>query len=202
MSENTEEINSINNEINGGNLGNLEMNTRPENIKEEIKEEIKEKNQDEIKEEAKVENKEEINDKIKENIKEEINDKINENIKEEINDEAKEEIKKNIYKIEAILPTSKIVFIIQIEEQKASIKISNDNPEDFYEIQKAIGEGSSGRIFLAKKRNTEEFFALKKMVVKNKHQRKLKMNEILMTILSQNPNVVEYYEMFDYNSYL
>ena len=40
------------------------------------------------------------------------------------------------------------------------------------------------------------------MVVKDKHQRKLKMNEILMTMLSQNPNVMAYYEAFNYNEYL
>ena len=88
ISGNTEGRNSINDEITAGNPANLERGTIQQNHKEEI------------------------NDKIKENIKEEINDKINENIKEEINDEAKEEIKKNIYKIEAILPTKKIVFII------------------------------------------------------------------------------------------
>ena len=87
ISGNTEGRNSINDEITAGNPANLERGT----IQQNLKEKIKEKNQDEIKEETEGE--------------------INK-IKEEIHDEAKEEIKKNIYKIEAILPTKKIVFII------------------------------------------------------------------------------------------
>ena len=63
---------------------------------------------------------------------------LKEEVKEGNNGEIKEEIKENIYKIEVLLPTKKIVFIIQIEEQKADIKISNENPEDFYEIQNKI----------------------------------------------------------------
>lgn len=57
-------------------------------------------------------------------------------------------------------------------------------------------------MFLAKKRVTNENFALKRIILKTKQQYDQIINEISMTVLSQNPNVVSYYESYKYNSCL
>lgn len=82
------------------------------------------------------------------------------------------------------------------------MKIILGNPEEHYELQRKIGEGGSGSVFLAKKRKTAETFALKRIPLKNQQQRDQIINEISMTMLSQNPNVVTYFESYNYNSSL
>lgn len=57
-------------------------------------------------------------------------------------------------------------------------------------------------MFLAKKRATNETFALKRIILKTKQQYDQIINEISMTVMSQNPNVVSYYESYKYNSCL
>jgi serine/threonine protein kinase len=83
-----------------------------------------------------------------------------------------------------------------------TVIISNKNPEEVYVILSKIGEGGSGSIFAVRNRKTTENFALKKIPIKNSHQMEQIMNEIQITILSRNENVVRYYESYNYNEYL
>ena len=89
-----------------------------------------------------------------------------------------------------------------MEEQKRNINIIEANPDQFYELIRKIGEGGSGSVFLAKKRLNAQTFALKRILLKNKQQYDQIVNEISMTVLSQNPNVVSYYESYKHNSCL
>jgi serine/threonine protein kinase len=57
-------------------------------------------------------------------------------------------------------------------------------------------------VFLARKRATGENFALKRIPLKSQQQRDQILNEISMTMWSQNPNVVSYFESYNYNSCL
>ena len=49
---------------------------------------------------------------------------------------------------------------------------------------------------------TRETFALKKINIKNEKQCQLIMNEISLTQLSKNENVVSYFESYQYNGSL
>ena len=89
-----------------------------------------------------------------------------------------------------------------MEEQKRGLKILLSNPEDYYELQRKIGEGGSGSVFLSRKRSTGENFALKRIPLKSQQQRDQILNEISMTMLSQNPNVVTYFESYNFNASL
>ncbi|OMJ70473.1 hypothetical protein SteCoe_31546 [Stentor coeruleus] len=109
--------------------------------------------------------------------------------------EALEDVK--IDEVEYSLPTK-----ANIEEQKKAVRITEGNPEEQYELLRKIGEGGSGSVFLAKKRGNGENFALKRIILKTKQQYDQIINEISMTVMSQNPNVVNYYESFKYNSCL
>lgn len=114
--------------------------------------------------------------------------------------EALEDVK--IDAVEYSLPTKANVIYIQVEEKKRAIRITEGNPEEQYELLRKIGEGGSGSVFLAKKRTNGEHFALKRIILKTKIQLDQIINEISMTVMSQNPNVVSYYESFKYNSCL
>ena len=80
--------------------------------------------------------------------------------------------------------------------------ILNKNPEETYLILSKIGEGGSGSIFAVRNKKTSENFALKRIPIKNSQQLQQIMNEITITILSKNENVVRYYESYNYNEYL
>lgn len=95
------------------------------------------------------------------------------------------------------LPSKKL-----FEEQKRGVKIIMSNPDEHYELVRKIGEGGSGSVFLAKKRKTNENFALKRIPLKSVQQRDQILNEISLTTLSQNPNVVTYFESYNFNSSL
>lgn len=90
----------------------------------------------------------------------------------------------------------------EFEDQKKGIKIMTSNPDEHYELIRKIGEGGSGSVFLAKKKRTNENFALKRIPLKSQQQRDQILNEISLTTLSQNPNVVSYYESYSFNSCL
>ena len=76
------------------------------------------------------------------------------------------------------------------------------NPEAVYTIIRKIGEGGSGSIFVGQNKISRETFALKRIPIKNGKQCTLIMNEISLTQLSKNENVVSYYESYSYNDYL
>lgn len=90
----------------------------------------------------------------------------------------------------------------EFEDQKRGVKILASNPDEHYELIRKIGEGGSGSVFLAKKRRTNENFALKRIPLKSQQQRDQILNEISLTTLSQNPNVVTYFESYSFNSCL
>lgn len=90
----------------------------------------------------------------------------------------------------------------QFEDELNSVQICKGNPEKNYEICRIIGEGGSGSVFLAKKKSTNEFVAIKRIPLKTKTVYDQIINEIYLTNLSKSPNVVRYYESYNYNSNL
>ena len=80
--------------------------------------------------------------------------------------------------------------------------ILNKNPEETYLILSKIGEGGSGSIFAVRNKRTSENYALKRIPIKNSQQLQQIMNEITITVLSKNENIVSYYESYNFNDYL
>jgi len=65
-----------------------------------------------------------------------------------------------------------------------------------------IGEGGSGSVFVVSKISDGAFYALKKIRPKNENEKTLIINEIALTMLSENKNVLSYYESYDYNGFI
>lgn len=65
-----------------------------------------------------------------------------------------------------------------------------------------LGEGGSGCVFHVENRQNQQGFALKRIKPKNKNEREQILNEIALTIMSANPNVIAYYESYEYNNHL
>ena len=57
-------------------------------------------------------------------------------------------------------------------------------------------------MYLARSRSTGENYALKRIILKNKQQYEQIVNEISMTVMSQNPNVVNYYQSYKFQNCL
>mmetsp|Transcript_29192 Transcript_29192/g.28927 ORF Transcript_29192/g.28927 Transcript_29192/m.28927 type:complete len:321 (-) Transcript_29192:359-1321(-) len=90
-------------------------------------------------------------------------------------------------------------FTIRSHERVELIK---NNPEELYQIKGKLGEGGSGAVFYVENKETSESFALKKIKPKNLKEREQILNEIALTLMSANPNVINYYESYDYNGFL
>lgn len=88
------------------------------------------------------------------------------------------------------------------DEPSSPLSIMNKNPEEVYMILNKIGEGGSGSIYAVRNRRSLENFALKRIPIKNATQLDQILNEIKITNLSRNENVVKYYESYNFNDYL
>ena len=82
------------------------------------------------------------------------------------------------------------------------VTIIEENPENFYDLIRIIGEGGSGSVFLVRSKQSSLNFALKRIEIKSNAIRMQILNEISITMASKNPNVVNYYESYSYNNYL
>ena len=76
------------------------------------------------------------------------------------------------------------------------------DPEEIYTIIRKIGEGGSGSIFAVQNKITRQHFALKRIPIKSDKHCKLILNEIRITQLSHNDNVVNYFESYSFRDYL
>ena len=76
-------------------------------------------------------------------------------------------------------------------------KISN--PGNDYKLIRKIGNGSSGEVFMAESISSKVCVAIKKITLRNQKERNLVLNEIKLTQNSNCKNVIEYYEVYDYD---
>ena len=88
------------------------------------------------------------------------------------------------------------------EAMMQRVQLIQENPEDKYRVVRKIGEGASGSVYLAEHKLTLEAFALKKIHPKNERKRNQIINEIALTMLSDNPNIITYYESYEYSGCL
>ena len=89
-----------------------------------------------------------------------------------------------------------------MQSQEQPVEILNRDPEEIYTIIRKIGEGGSGSIYAVQKKITRENFALKRIPVKNEKHSLAILNEIRITQVSHNENVVNYFESYSFNDYL
>ena len=78
------------------------------------------------------------------------------------------------------------------------IVIKRTDPNLEYKILRKIGTGSAGSIFMVEKLSTSERFAVKMLNPKNEREKTLILNEIKLTQNSTHPNIISYYECYDY----
>lgn len=76
------------------------------------------------------------------------------------------------------------------------IKRSKGRIEDKYVIEKKIGEGSYGNVFLCKKKLTSEKFAVKSILKKQMSLKTLN-SEINTLMLCDHPNIIKIFEIFE-----
>lgn len=86
--------------------------------------------------------------------------------------------------------------------RSSRVSLLESNPEEKYQIMRKIGEGGSGSVYVCKNIETSETFALKRIRPKNEKQREEITNEIALTLLSQNSNVLSYHESYDFNGFI
>jgi serine/threonine protein kinase len=64
------------------------------------------------------------------------------------------------------------------EEIKSAANMINDDPRNLYIVQKKLGEGASGSVFIVTQKNDNRKKALKQIVPKNEKERQNIINEI------------------------
>lgn len=69
-------------------------------------------------------------------------------------------------------------------------------------MQSKIGEGGAGSVFLCKRKDTGECYAIKRIAPKNERHMEMIINEIVLTKLSSSNYIVNYYESYQHDGYL
>lgn len=85
-----------------------------------------------------------------------------------------------------------------IKEPKISLYeiISTEDPQKIYEDFKAIGQGASGTVYVAKDKRNSQLYAIKKMVIARQAKEDILINEILTMRTSRHPNLVNFVESY------
>ena len=78
-------------------------------------------------------------------------------------------------------------------------KIIEDNPENHYKLLKTIGEGSSSLVYLSESLKTNEKFAIKRVLITNSAHKEQIINEIMLSLMSANKNIIQIVEAYEYN---
>ena len=114
--------------------------------------------------------------------------------KKEIIDKVEESKISNNFKK---LPSKLTVIYMQFLADKMA-SLESKNPEDYYEINKKIGEGGSGCVYIGTNKLTTKKYALKAISPKNESEHESILNEITLFALSKHPNILEFFESFEY----
>jgi serine/threonine protein kinase len=93
-----------------------------------------------------------------------------------------------------------------IEERTHHLTILHQNPLDFYSVSKTLGQGASGSVILAErladgKGSLGVQFALKQVRTKSPNDTENLLNEIALMQMSQHPNVLQYFETYNYDRF-
>jgi calcium-dependent protein kinase len=84
--------------------------------------------------------------------------------------------------------------------------LSKSKPGDvfsFYEILKKLGEGSYGKIYKVKNKDTEEIYAMKQMdKIKIQQNLELFKNEIEIMSILNHPNICKLYEVYEDSKFI
>ena len=72
----------------------------------------------------------------------------------------------------------------------------------YYNILSKLGEGGAGSVFLCRRKDNDEKYAIKRICTMNERHRDKIVNEIVLTKLSASPSIVSYYESYDFDGFL
>ena len=102
-----------------------------------------------------------------------------------------------------ILPKSSFVINIKLSTQSNEVlQVNNKNPLDDYQILENIGFGTFSEVFKVKDLSSDEVFAAKKMKPMTIAERRLFINEYIVTVLSDHKNIIKFYKIYDYKDNL
>ena len=71
--------------------------------------------------------------------------------------------------------------------------------DEHYELLKEIGQGASGRVYVARDLKSKKKCALKAITPNSREQREIIINEITICSSSKHKNIVEFIEAFEFN---
>ena len=102
-----------------------------------------------------------------------------------------------------ILPKSTFVINIKLSTQSNEVlQVNYKNPLDDYQILENIGFGTFSEVFKVKDLSSDEVFAAKKMKPMTIAERRLFINEYIVTVLSDHKNIIKFYKIYDYKDNL
>lgn len=83
------------------------------------------------------------------------------------------------------------------EEVLAQLRqvVTSDDPS-LYQLQKKIGQGASGSVYIAENKKTRQRVAIKQMPLETQPRKELIVNEILVMQSSCHPNIVNYLDSY------
>lgn len=71
--------------------------------------------------------------------------------------------------------------------------------DEHYELLKQIGQGASGRVYVARNLKSHKKCALKAITPSSREQREIIINEIALCSTSKHKNIIEFIEAFEFN---
>ena len=80
------------------------------------------------------------------------------------------------------------------------IKPIKEDPKNYYQLQKKIGTGSIGQVFLARELTTNKNFAIKLLSPSSEGEKTLILNEVNLTINSHHENIIKYHKLFEHDN--
>ena len=88
---------------------------------------------------------------------------------------------------------SKMDFDSQVRQ---NIQLEQSDPRDIYIVQKKLGEGASGTVFVVNSRTDDTKRALKQVIPKSPKEEENILNEIALMQMSQHGNILQYFESY------
>jgi serine/threonine protein kinase len=98
------------------------------------------------------------------------------------------------------LPNTDLVCFKQFSKLSSdALDILSQNPTEDFDVQKKIAGGSFGTVYQVVEKATGKKLAVKIVKYQNIIQRKLILNEYILTKLSNHPNIIKYYLIYERN---
>jgi serine/threonine protein kinase len=99
----------------------------------------------------------------------------------------------------ADLPSSTQVRLKQFRQDlKTLVKIQKNNPRDFFNFGRKIGEGGFSKVFQVTHKETSKVSALKQIKIDKNERKNDVINEIGMMQISRHANIIECFSCYQF----